>query len=152
MAGARITVEAEGGALVLDTLERLRDMGTRMRPVFADLGEYLLQSHAERWEQEESPEGEPWAPLSEAYAARKAAQGKPDKILVLDGYLELLHYDATDEELFFGTSRIYGATHQFGDADRGIPARPFLGLSEDDREEVLTIVTGWLEGLIAGTS
>lgn len=148
MAGARITVETEGGALVLERLGRLRDAGANMRTVFADIGEYLLQSHEARWGKQESPEGVPWQPLSERYRLRKAKN--PDKILVLDGYLELLHYDATDEGLALGTGRVYGATHQFGDEERGIPARPFLGLSAEDETEVLDLLSGWLDDLAAG--
>jgi phage gpG-like protein len=39
-----------------------------------------------------------------------------------------------------GTNLIYGATHQFGDEERGIPARPYLGLSDDDRRAVVRVL------------
>jgi len=159
MAGARISIKADGGELVLDALRRLEAAAQNMEPVFSDIGEYLELSHEERWNKQESPEGIPWAPLSPVYAARKQKKGKPSKILVLDGYLKLLHYNASNEGLKFGTDRIYGATMHFGaekgsfksEADGGpipwgdIPARPFLGISEDDREEILARVTEWLE-------
>ena len=51
-----------------------------------------------------------------------------------------MRYHATTDRLEFGTDRKYGATHQFGDPRRNIPARPFLGLSDDDHREVLDIL------------
>lgn len=66
-----------------------------------------------------------------------------DKILVLDSYLkDLLRYQVSEggTALDLGTDRVYGDTHQFGDPDRNIPARPFLGLSDQDKAEVLEII------------
>lgn len=151
MAGAKVTVEVEGGPLVLETLGRLRDVGARLRPAFAAIGEALLLSHEERWDRQVDPDGQPWQPLSERYRERKRKKGKPDKILVLDQHLKNLAYDATDEGLLFGTPWPYGATHQFGAPERGIPARPFLGLDEDDRAMVLDVLQAALEDAIAGT-
>lgn len=152
MAGAKVTVEVEGGALVLELLGRLADVGARLRPVFASIGEALLLSHEERWDRQVDPEGAPWQPLSEPYRERKRKKGKPDKILVLDQHLKNLDYDATDDGLLFGTPWIYGATHQFGALERGIPARPFLGLSEDDRQMVLEVLQEELRAAIEGAA
>lgn len=41
-----------------------------------------------------------------------------------------------------GTNEVYGPTHQFGDGNRNIPARPFLGLP--DADDVLDIVENHL--------
>lgn len=123
MAGAKVTVQAEGGPAVLDALERLRTIGQRMKPVFADIGEYLLQSHDERWDAQVSPDGVPWRPLDPDYADWKKEHGKSEKILILDQYLKLLHYEATDDGLELGTDRVYGAIHQFGsDGPTSVPA------------------------------
>ena len=35
-----------------------------------------------------------------------------------------------------GSNLVYAATHQFGDPDRRIPARPYLGLSADDERDI----------------
>ena len=47
-----------------------------------------------------------------------------------------------------GAYVLQGATHQFGDEDRGIPARPFLGLSDDDRVRIEDLVVGDLAKLL----
>ena len=73
----------------------------------------------------------PWPDLSPGYLKRK--KKNRDKILVLDGWLRQLNYATSKTELRLGTDRVYGATHQFGDPDRNIPARPFLALDDAER-------------------
>lgn len=51
---------------------------------------------------------------------------------------------ADKDSLRIGTPLVYGATHQFGDPRRSIPARPFLGLSTDDKTELVAILNDWL--------
>ena len=121
--------------------ERVNDMQT----VFADIGEYLLLSHSERWDRQESPEGRGWKELSTDYlnSKRKRQSRGRNKILVLDEYLRSgLRYQATDTMLEFGTNSEYGARQQFGGG--GIPARPFLGISDEDNQEISAILSDWL--------
>ncbi len=121
--------------------QRLGDLA----PVFTDMGEHLLISHADRWTDEETPGGDSWAALDPDYEARKDKKRPNAGILTFDGFLQDLAYNADADGLDFGTNRIQGATHQFGDDDRGIPQREWLGISDDDREELLEIAREWLE-------
>lgn len=130
-----------------DALRRLAVAGGDMEPAFRDIGEALLNSHQERFERQESPDGDRWEPLSDRYLARK--KKNRDKILILEGDLrDLLRYQASQDALELGTDRIYGASHQFGDDSRGIPARPFLGLSDDDQQIVLDILSDHLKSAL----
>lgn len=143
MAGASELINIDyDDAAVKQSLKKLLDKLGNLTPVFQDIGESLLISHRERFDQAISPDGIPWAELSPDYQKRK--RRNRDKILVLDGWLRQLHYTANDTELDLGTDRIYGATHQFGDASRNIPARPFLGLDEAERATVLDLLEEWL--------
>ena len=48
-------------------------------------------------------------------------------------------------EAVVGTNLVYGAVHQFGSAegsDQNIPARPYLGLSDEDRADIGDLVEG----------
>jgi phage virion morphogenesis protein len=138
MAGASITIEFNDRE-VQQVLQRLVELTGNLEPVFADIGEHLTRSHDQRFGLQVSPDSEPWAALLPSYQARKPKnQGK---ILTLDGNLRgTLHYDASADQLLFGTNLIYGATHQFGDPRRNIPERPFLGVSDDDRDAILDII------------
>lgn len=143
MAGASDLIRIDyDDAAVQQSLKKLLDKLGDLTPVFQDIGESLLISHRERFDRAISPDGIPWAELSPDYQKRK--RRNRNKILVLDGWLRQLHYAASDAELDLGTDRIYGATHQFGDASRNIPARPFLGLDEAERATVLDILEEWL--------
>jgi phage virion morphogenesis protein len=137
MAGASIRIDDRE---VLEALKRLEQAGGDLTAAFSTIGEKLLRSHRERFNQQRDPEGKPWAPLSPKYRARK--KRNQDKTLVLYGYLSsLLRYQvgAGGTRLELGTDRVYGATHQFGDPKRNIPARPYLGLTDDDRRMILEV-------------
>jgi phage virion morphogenesis protein len=137
MAGAAIKIDIQDQQ-VLDAFNRLLHAVQDPEPAWRDIGEYLLISHRDRFDRQVDPEGRPWAPLSPQYRARKSRNR--DIILVFNGYLrDLLRYQTSSTEFVFGTDRIYGATHQFGDPDRNIPPRPFLGISDNDRREILDI-------------
>lgn len=96
-----------------------------------------------------APEGEPWAPWSEAYAATR----KPHHSLLVDsgnpGLLESIQSYSTGTNAVVGTNLIYGATHQFGSEDGAIPARPYLGLSAGNRLEIEDLVIGHIEDLLS---
>lgn len=136
MAGASVQVEVDGGPVV-EFLRRLGEQVDDLSPLMGQIGDYLIDSTRQRIDDQQAPDGTPWAPLSPAYKARKRKNA--DRILVLDNVLRgTLAYNAGPRALEFGTNRIYGATHQFGrDA---IPARPFLGISDADEGEILLLL------------
>lgn len=143
MAGASSPISIDhDDADVQAALKKLLEKLGNLEPVFRDIGESLLISHRARFDRAVSPDGVPWPDLSPGYRERK--KKNRDKILVLDGWLRQLNYAASGTELRIGTDRIYGATDQFGDPSRHIPARPFLGLDEAERNEVLAILAEWL--------
>lgn len=158
MAGTFIQVDDENARKALAELARLID---NQEPALRDIGAYLERSHDERFAAGEAPDGSKWAPLSESYRAIKPQHR--DKVLVLEGHLrDSLHYQIEGDGLLFGTDRVYGAVHQF-DAEKGsfgttkrgspipwgdIPARPFLGLSDADREEIAAILEEHIQAAI----
>ena len=148
MAGVRITVDFEGAEAVSRALRRIAEAGQNLEPALADIGEHLVNSHQERWHLEQSPDGVPWAPLSADYAEWKRRKRPSAGILVFDDLLRgQLAYVVSGHQLQVGTNRPYGARHQFGfdgpDAlGRNIdtPARPWLGVSDDDEVVIFGII------------
>lgn len=167
-----ITVKIDDRA-VREALTRLTRAGGDLRTAFADIGEYLDLATRARFDAQRGPDGVPWEPLSDATLRRtmlggvKRGKGQQRRaltkrgggtkagairklagkeILVESGDLrDTLRYRASARSLEFGTDRKYGATHQFGDPDRHIPARPFLGINDADRAEILAILQRHLE-------
>src|SRR5699024_16781 len=99
-----------------------------------------------------APDGTPWPANAESVVAQK---GRNDPLIGESKRLSReIHYRARDALLEIGSSLEYAAAQHFGMAQgaaghtaRGapipwgdIPARPFLGLSADDRRELLEII------------
>ncbi|WP_376867271.1 phage virion morphogenesis protein [Aeromonas veronii] len=143
MAGSFIAISHHGVADAFELLAKLYQKTGDLSEPLADIGEGLLLSHRDRWEAQENPEGEPWAPLSEKYRARKPRHA--DEVLRLnDDLRDTLDYQVEPQALYFGTPQEYGAAHQFGRPEINLPERRALGLSEGDKQSVLETLEGYL--------
>lgn len=82
-------------------------------------------------EEKESPEGVPWRVWSQRYARTRDGQ---HSLLIGEGeLLDSIQYTIDGRGFVdLGSNLVYAATHQFGDPDRNIPERPYLGVSSDD--------------------
>ncbi len=105
----------------------------------------------------QSPDGIPWAPLKrprnrprDTRKGRKA--GSLDLPLrdtgLLMGSLTGGDIDSIEgNELRFGTSVFYGVFHQFG--TRTIPRRQFLGVTDDLKARINSVIKKFIAGLMA---
>lgn len=138
MAGASASVKLDDAELQ-SFFTQLSAQTDDLSGVFADIGEYLLESTDKRFEDQVDPEGNKWKDLSALTLSRK--EKNADKIMIESGELmrSMVPIISADE-LIFGTNKIYGAMHQFGGTTssrsmfpgKAISARPFLGTSDDD--------------------
>lgn len=146
----QIRLDADGAIRSLaQTAENLQQ-GKKLHGM---LGEALRQIHKVRFEKEQaSPEGEKWQPLSPKYKAKKKRNA--DKVLIRDGYLKnLLRYQADDNGVVFGSDRQYARLHQFGSnkasgRGSGVPARPWLGVSEKNKDYLLAKTEHFIRRII----
>ena len=160
MAGAKIEVTFEDSE-IRHALNRMASRARDMTPLMRDIGEHLLTTTRERFVDQESPDGTPWAPLAEGTRARK--RHNADKILTESGILRgQLVYQAGRDRVEVGSPTIYAGTHQFGAAEGAfgatskgapipfgdIPARPFLGVSAEDGREIVALVNDHLESAL----
>lgn len=89
-----------------------------------------------------SPDGTPWQRLAPATLRQKGGD-----ILIDTGQLHAsIAYEVIGDTLFIGTSKTYGAYHQFGTTKT--PARPFLGLSAQDETLIQNRLNEWLSELM----
>lgn len=124
---------------IVKYLREIEKRGKDPEPALKDIGESLLISTEQRFVDQVDPSGNQWEALDPDYQRRK--KKNQDLILVLENYLKTsFTYNTTRSSLDFGTNKVQAATHQFGDDDRNIPARPFLGLSDWDVVEILDIL------------
>lgn len=140
MAGASVTMDMRGLMNALDG--GLRRMGGTDE-LTAAIGEQLVSSAIERFEDGKGPEGEAWKPS-------RRAEAKGGQTLLDKGRLRSsIVYEATPQRVVVGTNVVYAAIHQFGgQAGRGrkvsIPARPYLGISEEDIAEIRATMTDFV--------
>ena len=145
MVAQRISLEIDGATLNAGL--------ARVAAVLADpsatmdlIGRYLVASTLRRFERERAPDGSPWLK-----SARALAEG--GRTLTDTGRLRgsIAHtVTGGGRAVEVGSNVLYAAIHQFGGrAGRGhkakLPARPYLGIDERDRSNILRIVSRVLE-------
>jgi phage virion morphogenesis protein len=156
-----IKLSTRGLLQIEKTLKELSRRVTHLKVPFSAIGALALTRTHESFENEESPAGESWQALSPGYVERpknKGGRGGADHpILFREGHLEAsIQYHAGDTYVEVGTNRKFpggedsaAASHRVGGrAGRGgaaeIPARPFLGLTDEDDERAAGILMDYL--------
>ncbi|MCA3421001.1 MAG: phage virion morphogenesis protein [Roseomonas sp.] len=154
MTGVRITINT---AEFRDAIQGLGALMRRPQAAMAEIGEALILSTQERAAAEQSPDGVAWPKLNPGYAAAKRGGSMLRETGRLLGSLTRR---ADGHRVVVGTNVIYAAIHQFGGTVRpksggrlafrlgrtrvfarsvSIPARPWLGVSDADRAEIMAI-------------
>lgn len=109
----------------------------------------LMEAQVKRRIQDEktAPDGTPWQDWSEAYA--KSRKGN-HSLLLFEGRLRdsVAGRALNGNAAVVGASMIYAAVHQYGYPVKHIPARPYLGLSDENADEVADLVIDWCEGAL----
>lgn len=142
MAGSFVSIDVRGQKQIAQALNRLLQQGGDLEPAFREIGEFMLETTQQRFDDMQAPDGEPWEPLSPTTLKNKK---RTDKILTESGTLaDTLNYQLGNNQLMFGSNMEYAATHQFGREADGIPARPFLGVAPFEKTEILDILRSHL--------
>lgn len=141
--GVNFTVKVENAQAIGRALVGLQLRMRDLRPVLREIGASLLTSTQRRFEDEQAPSGAPWAPILRSGA-----------ILRDSGRLyQSLTYAVGQSQVEVGTNVVYARIHQLGGkAGRGrkvtIKPRPYLGLDDADRRELLEIVNDYVRGAL----
>jgi phage virion morphogenesis protein len=139
-------------APVTAALDRLSAQLDDMTPIMEEIGEVLVNSTTRRFGEGVSPDGANWAAKSPVTLAAYAARGDRIDNRSLFGPSGDLNSTIFAEHgadfVRVGSSRPYAAMMQFGGARSAypnlwgdIPARPFLGLSQDVQAEILANIS-----------
>lgn len=141
--GSSVVVEiaAHDGALA-----RLAEVLSRPDDIMDRIGQYMVASVHRRFERERAPDGTPW--LKSARAIAEGGQTLTDTGRLRGSIVHTLTDGGRGVEV--GTNVVYAAIHQLGGrAGKGrrarIPARPYLGVDERDRDTILRIVAQAIE-------
>lgn len=148
----QISVKVEGLSKVQQKLKVTADKLHSLKPFWQTVGMYVQrQTIKERFDKEKSPDGQKWKPLTESTNRRRKKRHKRENMKILQDTGELrrsIAYEANDDSVRVGSKLKYARTHQFG---RGkIPARPFLGVTESEKEHITSMFSQYLKHHIFG--
>lgn len=142
MTGITYRIELDDAGLGR-ALDALISAAGDLRPAMEDIGAYMEASTVQRFEDQRAPDGQPWLP-----SIRAREEG--GLTLVDKGHLRgSITHLAGAREVEVGSNLVYAAIHQLGgQAGRGhrvtLPAREYLGVSDDDEVEIHTILADFL--------
>ena len=127
---------------VRDLLRKMAQKGVNLRPAMTEIKGVMVDAVEDNFEAEGRPRR--WKGLKAETKEARAKRGHwPGKILQggsAGGLKSSITGKADGKRAIVGTNKVYGATHQYGDASRGIPKREFLFLGRDDIEEIEEIL------------
>ena len=128
---------------VLTRLQELASRGENLRPLMKNIAGIMSTATEDNFKDEGRPEK--WVDLSETTKKQRQKIGKyPGQILQVLGQLASSVSTAYDNNsAVIGSNLAYAAIHQLGgqagkNKKTTIPARPYLKLTDDNFEEILT--------------
>ena len=157
--GKGLSIEITGQEAALKSLGNIIERTSNPRGLFDLVGASLVTSTQQRFDRGRGPDGNPWP------ASIRALTTGGKTLVDTARLLGSLTHNATNTMVEVGTNVIYAAIHQFGGTIKPvsssalrfkignrwvtkskveIPARPFLGIDDDDRKEIILIGEDWL--------
>jgi len=145
--GVSVTTTIEDDSISPE-LARLARAIKNVDPALEEIGSSQVTEVQWRFEQAQGPDGIAWKSLADITREAREKKGatKPQILRDTNNLYDSVTYKVLPGEATqIGTNKAYARIHQFGGlAGRGlkveIPARPYLGLSESGRQEVLAIL------------
>ena len=154
-----LEIKATGFEDISRALAALLAKGDDLGPLLDEIGAALVDSSIERFETSTDHDGDQWI-----VSGRAAREG--GKTLVDQGHLrDSITHVVTGDSVTRGTNVVYAAIQHFGGTIKAknapylkfatpkgfaqvkevtLPARPFLGLSDDDETVIGEITAAWL--------
>ena len=120
-------------------------------PMLDAIGQTIEDNARRRiFESKREPNGKRWKPWSERYAKTRKSH---HSLLQDTGALaDSLTHTVDGKEVVVGSNLVYAATHQWGDEERKIPARPYLSgegfEDESEREELRDVLREFLGSVL----
>lgn len=100
----------------------------------------------ERFETKTDPEGNSWEEWSDSYKKRISKRGGSHSILMgpTARLQEDIDFEITHEGIHWGSPLPYARAHQKGYKENNLPARPYLGIGEEDEDLLVELVEDFI--------
>lgn len=130
-------------------ITELLSKGEDLTAPWKSIGEEMVNRTQQRFRDKEAPDGTPWAansPVTEKHKGHgRVLEGKSNELA------KQFSYSAASDSVEWGSLMVYAAMQNFGGTKAefphlwgDIPGREFIGLSDDDEDEVLAILADHL--------
>lgn len=143
----KINIKASGISQLKQKLKAQAEKLSNLQPFWQVVGMYVQkQTIKERFDKEQSPDGTTWKPLSPARIKQRMKRHKSGNMKILQDVGELrrsVKYEAGQTYVRIGSNLKYARTHQFGRGN--IPARPFLGVTPNERQHINDMFRAYLK-------
>lgn len=138
---------------ILAALTRLARNVDHLEPALNEIGFNVKQSILQNFEGQHDPDGNAWEGLSDATLENRRKSGAGAEILRDTGLLNRsISYETGAFAVEIGSDKKYANMMQFGGKKAeypwlwgDIPERPFVGVSDADRGQILDILGDYLE-------
>ena len=138
MVGMKLNIKVLGLKNVLAAIEKAKEESKKVGPLYDKAIIILEQSTAKTFRMQGRPRWEPSQRAKRVHG--KTLQMTNRLFQTVTARTGESIREISGNQLRFGTKIVYGPSHQFGDPEKNIPKRPFLGIYDEDRrrlEEVL---------------
>ena len=143
----KLSIKPDGVSQLTQKLKSQAERLRNLQPLWQLVGMYVQrQTIKERFDKEQAPDGTKWKPLSPARVKQRLKRHKSGSMKILQDVGELrrsIQYEAGPNYVRIGSNLKYARTHQFGRGN--IPARPFLGVTPNERQHINDMVKAYLK-------
>ena len=153
----KINIKAEGVKRLKQRLNTQAQSLLNLQPLWQLVGMYVQkQTIKERFDKEQAPDGTKWKPLSPARVKQRMKRHKSGQMKILQdvGHLKRsIQYEAGQNYVRIGSNLKYARIHQFGGTSHfkkrtgsvTIPARPYLGVTPNERQHINDMFRAYLK-------
>lgn len=150
MADAVVTIQDDELKALCSRLNGMALKPAERKALLASIGEEIITQTKDRFAEKKTPDGDDWADIAEStknYYQKKIGSRNPGNgILWRQGNLmDSLTQEASSWSVVVGATKVYAAVHQYGWKEKNIIARPYIGLSAENKVEIIEIINAFLE-------
>lgn len=151
MADAVVTIQDDELKALCSRLNGMALKPEDRKKLLAGIGAEMETQTQDRFAEKKSPDGDSWADIAEStrryYEKNASKVHYPGKgLLWREGALkDTVTSEAHSWDVVVGATKVYAAVHQYGWKEKNITARPYLGLSAENKAEIIEIINAFLE-------
>ncbi|ERL56149.1 phage virion morphogenesis protein [Psychrobacter aquaticus] len=163
-----VIADVEGMEQITAQLLRILERTGDLSPLMEQMGEHMINSTHDNFETSTSPDGTRWESNSAVTLAAMLGKSHTNKsgrlnrrgankimskrpLIANNTLMQSIHYEAASDSVTIGTNMVYGAMMHFGGSKADypylwgdIPARNYLGASEEDVDILMNMATEYL--------